>query len=82
MEGESIGCFKSQFEKIMTFHFVKAGRQIVSCKIIICSIKDWILCNLCTPQLIYRKIPKISPSKYKPPKPVMQKPSVKSPLQI
>ena len=30
----------------------------------------------------YRKISKISPSKYKPPKPVTQKPSVKSPLQI
>ena len=30
----------------------------------------------------YRKIPKISPSKYKPPKLVTQKPSVKSPLQI
>ena len=30
----------------------------------------------------YRKIPKISPSKYKPPKPVAQKPSVKSSLQI
>ena len=27
----------------------------------------------------YRKIPKISPSTYKPPKPVTQKPSVKSP---
>ena len=27
----------------------------------------------------YRKIPKISPSMYKPPKPVTQKPSVKSP---
>ena len=30
----------------------------------------------------YRKILKISPSKFKPPKLVMQKPSVKSPLQI
>ena len=30
----------------------------------------------------YRKIPKISPSKFKPPKLVTQKPSVKSPLQI
>ena len=30
----------------------------------------------------YRKIPKISPSKYKPPKPVTQKPFVKSPLQM
>ena len=29
----------------------------------------------------YRKISKISPSKYKPPKPVTQKPSVKSPLK-
>ena len=32
--------------------------------------------------IVYRKIPKISPTKYKPPKPVTQKPSVKSPLQI
>ena len=32
--------------------------------------------------LKYCKIPKISPAKYKPPKPVMQKPSIKSPLQI
>ena len=32
--------------------------------------------------LKYRKIPKISPSKYKPPKPVTQRPSIKSPLQI
>ena len=30
----------------------------------------------------YRKIPKISPSKFKPPKLVTQKPSIKSPLQI
>ena len=30
----------------------------------------------------YRKIPKISPSMYKPPKSITQKPSVKSPLQI
>ena len=30
----------------------------------------------------YRKIPKISPSKYKPPKIVKKKPSVKSPLRI
>ena len=30
----------------------------------------------------YRKILKISPSKFKPPKLVTQKPSVKSPLQI
>ena len=30
----------------------------------------------------YRKIPKISPSKFQPPKLVTQKPSVKSPLQI
>ena len=30
----------------------------------------------------YRKIPEISPSKYKSPKPVTQSPSVKSPLQI
>ena len=30
----------------------------------------------------YHKIPKISPSKYKPPKFVTQKPSVKSLLQI
>ena len=31
---------------------------------------------------IYRKIPKISPSVYKPPKFVTQKTSVKSPVQI
>ena len=30
----------------------------------------------------YSKTPKISPSKNKPPKPVTQKPSVKSPFQI
>ena len=30
----------------------------------------------------YHKIPKVSPSKYKPPELVMQKPFVKSPLQI
>ena len=30
----------------------------------------------------YRKTPKISSSKYKPPKPVTPEPSVKSPLQI
>ena len=31
---------------------------------------------------VYRKIPKISLSKYKPPKLVAQKPSIKLPLQI
>ena len=34
-----------------------------------------------TTPIQYRKIPKISPSKYKPPKLVTQKPSLKSPLQ-
>ena len=39
-------------------------------------------CSLVYQLVNYRKIPKISPSMYKPPKLVTQKTSVKSPLQI
>ena len=42
----------------------------------------WVLLFHLLLNLIYRKIPKINPSKYKPPKLVTQKPSVKLPLQI